>query len=118
MILPFRMGPAASRSVLCDIDRVLLGVAKLRVKKLGTSCTNKICRHLGFLDFHFNRNNFVRTSHFLTRDSAKMITDIIQSPSADFRTHTKCRNHGIYLSHRLPVGMTPVVKKFNFWSSF
>ena len=32
MILPFRMGPAASRSVLCDIDRVLLGVAKLRVK--------------------------------------------------------------------------------------
>ena len=73
MILPFRMGQAASRSVLCDIDRVILGVAKLRVKKLGTSCTNKICRYLGFLDFQCNRNNFVVQGLpiFLTRDSAK-----------------------------------------------
>ena len=74
MILPFRMGPAASRSVLCDIDRVILGVAK----KLGTSCTNKICRYPGFLDFHCNRNNFVRTFHFFDNGFSKN----------DYRYHT------------------------------
>ena len=42
MILAFRMGPAASG--LCDIDRVFFKVAKLRVKKLGSSCRTEIYR--------------------------------------------------------------------------
>ena len=38
----FRMGPAASERSQCDIDRVLFGVTKSRVRKLGSSYMTKI----------------------------------------------------------------------------
>ena len=44
MILAFSLGPAASGRILCDIERVLFGVAKLCTRKLGSPCTMKINR--------------------------------------------------------------------------
>ena len=39
MVSAFRMGPAASRSGLCDMDSVLFRVTQSRVKKLGSPGT-------------------------------------------------------------------------------
>ena len=44
MFSAFRMGPAASRRGLFDIDTVLFEVTKSRVKKMGIPGTAKIYR--------------------------------------------------------------------------
>ena len=44
MFPAFRMGPAASGRGLCDIDRILFRVTKLRVRKLGSPGKAKIYR--------------------------------------------------------------------------
>ena len=41
-ILAFRLGLAASGRGLCDIDRVLFRVTKLRLRKLESPCTIKL----------------------------------------------------------------------------
>ena len=40
------MGPEASGRGLCDIERLLLEVAKSCVRKLERTCTTKIYRHI------------------------------------------------------------------------
>ena len=46
MVLTLRMDPAASGRGLCDIDRILFRVTKLRVRKLGSPGKAKIYRLL------------------------------------------------------------------------
>ena len=42
MFSAFCMGPTVGGRGLCDIDRVLISVAKSVVQKLGSPCTTKI----------------------------------------------------------------------------
>ena len=48
MFSAFRMGAAASGRKPCDIDRVLLGVTRSHVKKIGTPGTTGAIRYGGF----------------------------------------------------------------------